>query len=210
MNRPLRTQLAVACAAFSIAAGLCCGADTNHVPAADRPLHWARKIEVSGVKNCYQVTTNLYRGAQPTVGGMTQLKAMGIRTVINLRALHSDKDEIAGTGLKNVRFETEPWHGEEEDVVRFLKVVSDTNNLPAFVHCARGADRTGMMCAMYRIALCGWTKQQAVEEMKSGGFGFSPVWRNLVAFIDKADVEELKRQAGITLGGESHTRGKEQ
>jgi protein tyrosine/serine phosphatase len=164
---------------------------------AVRPGRWAQKIEVAGVQNCYQVTTNLYRGGQPMAEGMKQLKLLGTKTVINLRAFHSDKDEVAGTGLKSVRFETKPWHAEEEDVVGFLKVVTDTNNLPAFVHCQRGADRTGMMCAMYRIVVCGWTKPEAIDEMKNGGFDFNPVWDNLVSFIEKADVEKLEREAGI-------------
>jgi protein tyrosine phosphatase (PTP) superfamily phosphohydrolase (DUF442 family) len=162
----------------------------------NRPANWAQKIEMAGIKNCFQVTTNLYRGAQPTAEGMAHLKAMGFKTVINLRAWHSDQDRVAGTGLKSVRFETEPWRGDEEDVVRFLKVVADTNNLPAFVHCERGADRTGMMCAMYRIVVCGWTKQAAIAEMKDGGFGFSPVWHELVTFVEKADVADIKRRAG--------------
>ena len=163
----------------------------------NRPADWAQKIEVAGIKNCFQVTTNLYRGAQPTAEGMAQLKAMGIKTVINLRAFHSDKDEVAGAGLKSVRFETEPWHGEEEDVVRFLKVVTDTNNLPVFVHCERGADRTGMMCAMYRVVVCGWTQQAAIAEMKNGGFGFNPVWHDLVTFVEKADVAGIKRRVDL-------------
>jgi len=163
----------------------------------NRPASWARKLSVAGINNCYQVTTNLYRGAQPTTEGMKYLKALGIRTVINLRAFHSDKDEIAGTGLKSIRFETKPWHAEEEDVVGFLKVVADTNNLPVFIHCQRGADRTGMMCAMYRIVMCGWTKPEAIAEMKDGGFDFNPAWRALVNFIEKADIADIKRRAGL-------------
>jgi protein tyrosine phosphatase (PTP) superfamily phosphohydrolase (DUF442 family) len=165
---------------------------------AVRPAGWARPLTVPGITNCYQLTTNLYRGAQPTAEGMARLKTMGVKTVINLRAFHPDRDRVAGTGLKSVRFETKPWHAEEEDVVGFLKVVADTNNLPAFVHCQRGADRTGMMCAMYRIVVCGWTKPEAIAEMKAGGFAFSPVWQNLVDFIEKADVEKIKREAGIS------------
>jgi protein tyrosine/serine phosphatase len=168
-----------------------------------RRVGWAEKLERPGLPNLYQVTTNLYRGAQPTTEGMAQLKEMGVKTVINLRSYHSDKDELAGTGLKGIHFTTQPWDGDNEEVVRFLKVVSDTNNLPAFVHCQRGADRTGTMCAMYRIALCGWTKQEAIEEMKNGGFAFNPLWKNLVRYIEKADVEELKRKAGI--GGKAET-----
>ena len=169
----------------------------NAQVSTNRPANRAQKIEVAGIKNCFQVTTNLYRGAQPTAKGMAQLKAMGIKTVINLRAWHSDKDKVAGTGLKSVRFETEPWHGDEEDVVRFLKAVTDTNNLPAFVHCKRGADRTGMRCAMYRVVVCGWTKPAAIAEMKEGGFGFNPLWHDLVSCVEKADVDKIKREAGL-------------
>ncbi len=162
-----------------------------------RPAGWAQKIAVPGIRNCFQVTTNLYRGAQPTAEGMAQLKTMGIKTVINLRAWHSDRDQVAGTGLKSVRFEMEPWHGDEAEVVRFLKVVTDTNNLPAFVHCERGADRTGMMCAMYRVVVCGWSKPSAIAEMKDGGFGFNPVWHELVTFVEKADVADIKQRVGL-------------
>jgi protein tyrosine/serine phosphatase len=164
----------------------------------NRPAQWAQPMPVSGITNCYQVTTNLYRGSQPTAEGMKQLKAMGIKSVVNLRSFHSDKDELVGTDLKGFRFETKPWHAEEEDVIGFLKIVTNTNNLPAFIHCQRGADRTGTMCAMYRIVVGGWTKEQAIEEMKSGGFDFSPVWHNLVAYIEKADIAEIKRRVGLT------------
>ena len=119
--------------------------------------------------------------------------------MINLRAFHSDKDKVAGTGMKSVRFEMESWRGNEAEVVRFLSLVTDTNNLPVFVHCERGADRTGMMCAMYRVAVCGWTKQQAIAEMKYGGFGFNPFWHDLVVYVEKADMAKIKHEAG--LGG---------
>jgi protein tyrosine phosphatase (PTP) superfamily phosphohydrolase (DUF442 family) len=199
------------CFALLTAATICLVAETNEVipvvvgNGTNAPIEqrskWARKLERRGLPNLHQVTTNLYRGAQPTAQGMAELKAMGVTTIINLRTFHTDKDELAGTGLKSVRFRMQPWDGDDEDVVRFLKIVSDTNNLPAFVHCQRGADRTGMMCAMYRIALCGWTKQEAIEEMKEGGFAFSPAWKNLVRYIEKSDVEKLKRKAGIVPTG---------
>jgi len=150
-----------------------------------------------GVKNFFQVTTNLYRGAQPDAKGMAQLKAMGIKTIVNLRAHHSDEDEIGTTALKAERFRTSPRHGEVADVIGFLKIIADTNNLPVFVHCQRGADRTGMMCAMYRGTVCGWTKEAAIDEMKNGGFNFYPGWKNLIDLIEKTDAEDLRRRAGF-------------
>ena len=160
-----------------------------------RPDNWARPMALPGVPNCYRVTTNLYRGAQPTEAGMRQLKALGIKTVINLRAFHSDA--VGKAGLKNIHLETTPWHLEETDVVAFLKEVANSTNLPVFVHCERGADRTGTMCAMYRIVLCGWTKSEAIAEMENGGFKFNPVWKNLVALIENADVAEIRRRLGM-------------
>jgi protein tyrosine/serine phosphatase len=37
--------------------------------------------------------------------------------------------------------------------------------LPALIHCEGGADRTGVMVALYRIAFQGWTLDRAKEEM---------------------------------------------
>jgi protein tyrosine phosphatase (PTP) superfamily phosphohydrolase (DUF442 family) len=162
-----------------------------------RPPEWARKTDRAGLPNFYQVSTNLYRGAQPKAGGLTQLKQLGIKTVINLRSGSSDTDKIRDSGLNNERLPMRAWRSDEDDVVRFLKIVSNENNLPVFVHCKRGADRTGLMCAMYRIVICGWTKAEAIREMTQGGFGFSPVWKNIPLYIDHADVGRLKELAGI-------------
>lgn len=162
-----------------------------------RPATWAVKLQQTDLPNLYRVTTNLYRGAQPNARGMKQLKAMGIKTVVNLRGYHSDNDEVLGTGLKQGRLHMEPWHAADDDVVGFLKLATDTNNLPVFVHCQRGADRTGMVCAMYRITVCGWTKEEAIRELKDGGFGFNPAWKNIVRYIEKADVEKIRKKAGM-------------
>jgi len=166
---------------------------------ATRPAHWAAKLDKPGLLNFHQVTTNLYRGGQPTAEGMAQLKAMGIKTVINLRSSHSDLDKLLGTGMKNGQLHMNPWRAEQDEVARFLKTVADTNNLPAFVHCQRGADRTGMMCAVYRVVVCGWTKPEAIREMTQGGFSFNPMWKNLVRYIERMDVAALQRQAGVKL-----------
>jgi len=174
---------------FAVTVAVSAGETTN------RPASWAQKVEVAGVENCFQVTTNLYRGAQPTAAGMAHLQALGVRFVISLRMLHSDRHLLQGTGLKGLNLGMVPWRADPDDVVRFLKAATDTNNLPIFVHCEYGADRTGLMCAMYRIVVCDWTKQEAIAEMKQGGFHFS--WNTLVSFIQKADVGEYKRRVGL-------------
>lgn len=162
-----------------------------------RPATWAKLLNQPGLSNFYEVTTNLYRGAQPSAQGMKELKSMGIKTVLNLRTFHSDHGLVSSGDLKLARLHMKPWHAEDEDVVAFLKIASNTNNLPLFVHCQRGADRTGMICAMYRVVICGWAKEDAIKEMKEGGFHFNTDWQNLVNYVNKADVEALKKRAGI-------------
>lgn len=158
---------------------------------------WAQRLEVSGVENLHKVSEELYRGAQPGGEGMQQLKKFGIKTIVNLRSFHSDRGEIGDTGLSYEHFYMKPWHAEDEEVVRFLKIVTDGERTPAFVHCQRGADRTGTMCAIYRIAVQGWSKDEAIAEMTKGGFGFYTRWQNLIDYIRELDIEEIKHNAGL-------------
>ncbi|MHC4644938.1 MAG: fused DSP-PTPase phosphatase/NAD kinase-like protein [Planctomycetota bacterium] len=159
---------------------------------------WAQRLELAGVKNFHKVSEQLYRGAQPTAEGMKQLKELGIKTVVNLRSFHSDREEIGDTGLGYEHIYMKTWHAEEKEVVRFLQIVTDANRTPVFVHCQRGADRTGTMCAIYRAAAEGWSKDKAIEEMTEGGFGFYSGWQNLIDYIRKLDVDGIKARAGLT------------
>ncbi len=79
-----------------------------------------------------------------------------------------------------------------DDVIRFLNIVTDSNNTPVFVHCQHGADRTGTICAIYRIIIQGWSREDAVEEMTKGGYGFHSIWDNLADYIRKLDIDEIQ------------------
>ena len=128
---------------------------------------------------------------------MRNLKALGIQTIVNLRSFHSDRDEIGQTGLGYVHIYMKAWHPEEEDIVRFLRIVTDRKRTPVLVHCHYGADRTGTMVAVYRLAIQGWTKEDTLKEMTEGGYGFHPIWKNLTDWIDGLDIEKIKQKAGI-------------
>ncbi len=160
---------------------------------------WAQRLDVRGVENLHKVSKQLYRGAQPSKEGMQRLKELGVKTIVNLRSFHSDRDEIGDTGLSYEHIYMKTWHAEDEEVERFLKIVTDENRTPAFVHCQRGADRTGTMCAIYRVAVQGWSKDEAIEEMTKGGFGFYSGWKNLINYIRELDIEEIRSRAGLEI-----------
>ncbi len=65
------------------------------------------------------------------------------------------------------------------------------------MHCLHGADRTGPMCAIYRMAVEGWSKEEAIKEMKEGNFGYHSVWKNLISYLRELDLKKIKNEAGI-------------
>jgi protein tyrosine/serine phosphatase len=159
-----------------------------------RPAEWAVPINLSGVGNLHKINENLYRSEQPTSEGMRNLKKMGIKTIINLRAFHSDKDELSGTDLLNEELNVNTWHIEDEDVIRVLQIIRKKENGPFLIHCQHGADRTGVMSAMYRIVEQGWSKEDALKELTGGGYGFHSIWFNIIDYIKNVDVEKIKRE----------------
>ena len=124
---------------------------------------------------------------------MINLEKMGIKTIINLRPFHSDQNEIEGTKLISEHIKIMTWDIEDEDIIKTLKIIRKKEKGPFLVHCQHGADRTGLISAMYRIVVQGWSKDEAIREMKEGGYGFHAVWINISDYIKKADIEKIKK-----------------
>ena len=150
---------------------------------------WVEPIAIEGLPNSYCIGPGLYRGAQPTMTGFERLQKLGIKTIINLRSFHSDKKEVMKLGISYEQVYMKAWHAEKEDAVQFLRIATDPSRLPIFVHCEHGSDRTGLMVAIYRVVVSGWTKEQAIREMVEGGYGFHSIWGNFVRFILNLDVK---------------------
>lgn len=165
-----------------------------HPATENRPAAWAIPVQAAGVSNLFKVSSTLYRGEQPTASGMQTLKEMGIKTIINLRSFHSDRDVIGATDLRQEHIFMQSWYPQQEDAVKFIRLVTEPTNTPVFVHCHHGADRTGTLCAVYRIVVQGWTKQDAIREMTEGGYGFHEIWSNLPVWVEKLDVARLKKE----------------
>src|SRR5262245_35253951 len=121
--------------------------------------------------NFHQVNENLYRGAQPQRGGLKKLSELGIKTIINLRgASEETRSEQVDAEASGLRYFNIPMSGlgrpTDEQVESALAVIDNQENWPVFVHCQRGADRTGVIIAVYRILRDHWTEEQAITEAK--------------------------------------------
>ena len=164
-----------------------------------RPAEWARPVSIKGVANLYQVENNFYRSAQPQAQGFKTLAAQyGVRTVISLRAFNSDEPLTRGLQLSLVRVKMHTWHIDREDVVGALRSLRGASKEgPVLLHCQHGADRTGLITALYRVLYEGWSKQAASDEMLNGKFGYHAVWGNIPRYIRDVDVAQLKREVGV-------------
>ena len=128
--------------------------------------------------NFQKVDDHVYRGGQPSDAGFMDLSKLGVKTVIDLRQTgeHSQADEekiVTGLGMRYVSI---PMKGmstpKDQQVEAVLALFNDTKNGPVFVHCKRGADRTGMVVAVYRISNDRWENQKALDEAESYGMNF--------------------------------------
>lgn len=176
----------------------------THQPAlitGPRPSTWAVQIKnTSDVPNSYKITDNIYRSGQPTAKGIAELVDPGsgihIKTIIDLRQFH--KNDIPASASQ-LRVEQVPLYAGQIDakiideaVIKVMKILSHEKNGPFLIHCKYGADRTGLMSAMYRILYQNWSKEMAIDEMLNGGYGFHSIWTNIIEYIEKADIESLR------------------
>lgn len=169
--------------------------------AVQRPAHWAEPITLEGVRNLHRITPLLYRSEQPTALGMQNLEKLGIRTVINLRYFNNDKDEVRGTSLRTAQTRILTWRIGDDHVIEVMRMLKQTENGPFLIHCQHGADRTGLMSAMYRVLEQGWTPADALAELTDGGYGYHSVWKNIRRYMESVDVERLR--AAISPGAAS-------
>ena len=150
------------------------------VPGTERVSE--RLFGLPGLTRVGRVAPGIFRGAQPTPEGYATLKAMGVRTVINLRTRHGERKAAEAAGMRYVEIPMSFWKDVDPAVVRIaLSAMTDPANQPVFVHCSRGTDRTGVVMAVYRMEVDGWSEAEAEAEMEA--FGFHEIWSQLKEFV---------------------------
>lgn len=163
--------------------------------AVDHRAAWAKPVDIAGVPNLHKLNEHLYRSAQPSAEGFKNLEQqLGLRSVICLRQFHNNIVEAQDTLLRMYYVPFSPWSATEDDVIRALRIIARQQDGPFLVHCLHGADRTGLICAAYRVVFDHWTPEEACDEMVEGGFGFHPLWANIPELLLKMDFDKIRQQ----------------
>ncbi len=144
--------------------------------------------------NFQVVSPAVVRGGQPDEEGLQILQRAGVKLVVSLRhhsknstappsnysffRRHTDDDEIDEEkdiahrlGLRFLNISLDGINAPSfADIDRFVELFADNANLPMYVHCLHGRERTGFMLAAYRIKIQSWTVDEAYKEMLQQGF----------------------------------------
>jgi protein tyrosine/serine phosphatase len=178
---------------------LCClalliGLTGSYAQAADvvqtRPAEWAQPVEKD--YNLYQMSPTLYRSSLPDSGALPLLTKLRIGTVITFLP-ESDARWLSTPGIEQVRLPYRTNHVDDSDILRALRAVQAAEAKgPVLMHCKHGSDRTGLVAAMYRVVVQGWSKEDALNEMTEGGFGDSHHFKDGIRYMMQADVEKLR------------------
>ncbi|MEJ2202176.1 MAG: dual specificity protein phosphatase family protein [Desulfuromonadaceae bacterium] len=158
---------------------------------SSRPASWAVAQPAAELKNFYRLDAKVYRSAQPDEAGFAALEALGIRNILSLRQYHSD-EELAPADFQLYRVKMYTRDIPSEQVIAALRIIRASEG-PILIHCWHGADRTGLVSALYRMVFQGWSKADAIDELTNGGYGYHALFfSNITDFIKNADMKAIR------------------
>jgi protein-tyrosine phosphatase len=153
------------------------------------------------IKNFGKVADGIFRGALPDEPGYRALvEKLAVVRVCSMieHERRADRDRALASGIEEWR--SMPFSDrdapEPARVHEWLALIrSVKRGGPIYAHCRGGRHRTGVLFGVYRVADCGWTKEQAYNEMRLYGWysalGHAPL---LEWFFHAFDPKEFKEQ----------------
>jgi uncharacterized protein (TIGR01244 family) len=155
--------------------------------------------QAPALRNFLRINDQFCTGGQPTMEGLAQLKAQGVRTIINLRtpgeyAMAEEEAKARELDLRYFNIPVVYRDPKDEQVDEFLKLTDDPANRPAFIHCT-AAIRVGAFWMIRRVLRDGFTLEKAEEEARTVGLVNAP---HLVEFA--RTYIEAHKKGGRHLG----------
>lgn len=125
----------------------------------------------------------IYRGGYPDKGELEWLhRQLGVGEIVSLMDESRDAEkagrEHAAAEALGLRLEEFPMPGDGRGDFDTLDAAADAIGAGAskgtiYVHCSAGKQRSNAATAAWRMKHCGWTDDQAIEEL-TRRFGFEP------------------------------------
>lgn len=143
--------------------------------------------------NLHRINDSMFRSEQPSKTGILEIQKLGMKSVLSLRNIKSDRFIKRKSSLKFYKKTINAWTMSEDEVIAALKLLQASEK-PVLIHCVHGSDRTGTVVAAYRIVFEHWSKEKAIQEMLETQYGFHDNFDNLITLLQKLDVERVKKE----------------
>lgn len=154
------------------------------------------------------------RSACPSPEEVVELQRSGVKTILSLNGPLDEEVRSAEHGRVNLgAFVRERLRHEfvsmgakeaptDEELVQVFKVLLDDSKKPILLHCRQGADRTGIIAALYQVELLGWSKERAKSEMRRHGWaahGGTEIQGGYLDLYQPGRLRVLLEEAGVAI-----------
>lgn len=121
--------------------------------------------------NRHRIRPDLWRSAQPLPHHIARLAKQGVRTIVNLRGVHTsaayriEREACRDHGIEMVDFEVRSRAAPTREELERIRALFDNITYPALIHCKSGADRAGLMSALYLHLKQGVPIKEAAKQL---------------------------------------------
>ena len=138
--------------------------------------------------NFHKIDKYMYRSNMPTPNRIKKYKKMGIKTIINLRGGNKDggwlleNEACKKNNIKLINFVARSRSAPEKEMIKEASILFKNINYPALLHCKSGADRAGIITALYKLLYC---KEDPTQAKKQLSFKFLHIKYAKTGILDK-------------------------
>jgi protein tyrosine phosphatase (PTP) superfamily phosphohydrolase (DUF442 family) len=121
--------------------------------------------------NRHRLTRNVWRSSQPAPHDIALFARNGIRTIINLRGRRDcgsyrlERIWCARYGIRLIDFPAKSRQAPDAAFFRDAKALFENVDYPMLMHCKSGADRVGMMSALYLMLVEARSADEALRQL---------------------------------------------
>ncbi len=141
-------------------------------PGQRRRAFWAYQFMDHAIlrhlwSNFDQIAPGVYRSNQPGHWRLKRYRAMGIKTVLYLRAssekwaFHFERESLDALGMTMISAPLHSRSAPTREAVQTLIAAFRSIDKPFLMHCKSGADRAGLASAIYLMVMMGQNVQAA-------------------------------------------------
>ena len=137
--------------------------------------------------NRHEIAPGMWRGNQPGPIEVRRIAASGVKTIINLRGPREDgvwqleAEACAKAGVTLLDFTARSRAAPDKAMLHDAKAIFEAIEKPALMHCKSGADRAGLMSALYMLVA---EKRPAREAAKQLAWKYGHVKQAKTGLLD--------------------------